>query len=189
MLLSLSGCIGFASASLPPALSPAEELTVEGANLPLTVGVVRHVYPAYSDSLVKALENTGLFDRVAHEEEFLTPPDLLARVDRQIHGNAMIPFWTLLTLGLVPTSVDEHHGYSFWLEVPGGAADRWHVEYDHLGRTTLGWLTLFEVIAPDRIVWPFNVEVRSSQRMMDHLSLQILEHRAALTDVARGAGR
>jgi hypothetical protein len=186
-LLSLAGCVGWASASLPPALTPDEEHVIAGAHLPLTVGVVRHVHPAYSDSLTEALQDTGVFDRVAPYEEFVTPPDLVARVDRQIHGSAFIPFWTLVTLGLVPTSDDEHHGYSFWLEVPGAEVDRWHVEYEHTGRTTLGWMALIDVVVPDRTVFPFSV--RGSQRMRDRLVLQILEHSESLADVARAHGR
>lgn len=184
VLLALPRCLGWGSAALPPRLTDAEERVVEGAHLPLTVGVVRFAYPAYSDSLVEVLEDTDLFDRVAPVEDFETPPDLLAHVDRRIHGTAVLPLWTLLTFGVIPSSYDEEHGSSFWLEAPGARSERWHVEYAHTGRTTLGWVALFDVFVPDRTVLPI-----TSSRMHDQLSLRILEHRDALLAAARRSTR
>ncbi len=186
-LLSLAGCVGWASASLPPAVTPEEKRVIAEVYFPLTVGVEQYVYTAYSDSLTRGLQDTGVFDRVLPYEQFATPPDLIARVDRRIHGRAVVPIWTLLTFGLVPTSYNDRHGSSFWLEVPGSEVDRWHVEYQHTGRSTLGWVALFDVVVPDRIVVPFSVD--RSQRMMDRLILQILEHRDRLDDVAHARAR
>ena len=92
-----SGCVGCASSALPPRLSAAEKAKLKGAHLPFTVGVERYVAPAYSDALVKALRNAGVFARVDHLERFTSPPALVARVERRIYGSTVIPVATLLT--------------------------------------------------------------------------------------------
>jgi len=174
LAIGLPGCVGWASSSLPPRLTDAELQWIEGTRLPLTVGVVPHVHPAYSDALAERLRDLGLFDRDDPVGEFETPPDLLASVDRQIHGGAVIPLWTLLTFGLVPTFHEEERGTSFWLTAPGPDGARWHVDSSHTGCTTLGWVALLDVFDGDRTVLPFAPE--HTQRMRDRLALEILEH-------------
>jgi hypothetical protein len=61
--LCLSGCLGWGSSSLPRALTDVERQAIDGVHLPLTVGVVPYVHPAYSDKLVEGLRDTELFDR------------------------------------------------------------------------------------------------------------------------------
>lgn len=67
-------------------------------------------------------------------------PDLLARVERPITGNAMIPILSLITLGLIPTVTEEEHGYSFSLRSPKSSEQVVIVEYVHRGYTVLGWV-------------------------------------------------
>jgi hypothetical protein len=162
---------GCASSSLPPTLSATAKARLKSAQLTFTVGVETYKYPAYSDALVKALRNTGVFVRVDHLERFSSPPALVARVEREIYGSSAIPLRTLLTLGLVPTTTEESFGYAFSLSRPGREAQRIPVEYLYRGRTTLGWKALFLRLTPN-----YSIDPESSLRFRGRLALAILDH-------------
>jgi hypothetical protein len=162
---------GYANSTLPPDLSATEKATLKTARMAFTVGVETYKFPAYSDALVKALRNTGLFVRVDHLERFSSPPALVARVKREIYGSSAIPLWTLLTLGLVPTKTEESFGYAFSLSRPGLESRRIPVEYSYRGRTTLGWEGLFLRLSPN-----YSIDPESSQRFRGRLALAILDH-------------
>jgi hypothetical protein len=162
---------GCASSTLPPDLSTAEKATLKTARMAFTVGVETYKFPAYSDALVKALRNTGVFVRVDHLERFSSPPALVARVEREIYGSSAIPLWTLLTLGLVPTKTEESFGYAFSLSHPDLESRRIPVEYSYRGRTTLGWEGLFLRLSPN-----YSIDPETSQRFRGRLALAILGH-------------
>ncbi|MDB6066947.1 MAG: hypothetical protein JWR26_3155 [Pedosphaera sp.] len=166
------GCVGVASSTLPPPLSATQKVRLKTARLPLTVGVERYKYPAYSDALVKALRNTGVFVRVDHLERFSSPPSLVARVERQISGSTVIPILTLLTFGIIPTTADETYGYAFSLGTPGREPQRVPVEYSYQGRVTLGWVSVFLWLTPGHST--FNPE--HNRRFRGRLALAILDH-------------
>ena len=151
--LATFGC-GCVSSTLPPDLSVGEKARLKTARMAFTVGVETYKYPAYSDALVKALRDTGVFVRVDHLEGFSSPPALVARVEREIYGSSAIPLWTLLTLGLVPSTTEESFGYAFSLSRPGQAARRIPVEYSYRGLTTLGWEALFLRLTPNYSIDP-----------------------------------
>jgi hypothetical protein len=176
--VSASGCVGWASSALPPRLSKAEKARVRQAHLPLTVGVERYEAPAYSESLRKALQRTKLFGRVDDLERFSSPPSLVARVERRIYGSTAIPVYPLLTLGIIPMSVQETAGESFSLSPPDHPEQRVKIDYSYRGRTTLGWIALLDVFHPNRTVFPFDPE--HSSHFRDHLRLSILEHEDTL---------
>src|SRR4051812_41220426 len=105
-----SGCVGWGSSALPPRLTSAEKARVKRTRLPLTIGVERYEAPAYSDSLRAALQRTEIFERVDDLDHFAEPPSLVARVERRIYGSSGIPVYTLLSFGIIPTSVQETAG-------------------------------------------------------------------------------
>jgi hypothetical protein len=178
-----NGCVGWGSSALPPRLSTAEEAKLKGAHLPLTVGVERYEAPGYSDGLVKALRRTGMFVSVEHLEQCTNPPALVARVERRIYGSTVIPLWTLLTFGIIPTNTEEETGYSFSFSSSVPAAQKLPVECAYKGRTMLGWIALFDGLQPDRILFPFDAE--NSRRFRDRLSLTILEHTEEIAAMAK----
>jgi hypothetical protein len=170
LLLLLGGCVGWASAALPPRLDDAEEAYLEARRddlRHLTVGV-----EGRAERLLAALRRTDLFARVEPLEEFDEPPVLVARVDRHVHGTAAIPVLALLTFGIVPSSVDEDWGESFILQAPDGRSPPIQVEYVHRGRTTLGWVALFDGLLPGRTIIPFSPH--RSRRMRDRIALATL---------------
>ena len=173
-----SGCVGWASSALPPRLTKTEKARIHRAHIPFTVGVERYKYPAYSDSLREALQRTKLFDRVDDLEKYSSPPTLVARVERQIHGSAVIPVYPLLSFGIIPDSTQETMGESFSFSSPVHPEDRVMIEYTYRGRTTLGWVALLDFFHPNRTAFPFFPE--HSRRFRDHLKLSILEQEDTL---------
>ena len=125
------------SAALPPEPGPAELALVNATHFRATVGVKRDRFPVYSEQLIGALRGTGLFDRVEREED-LPGATLLASVDRHIYGTATIPCVAFVSLGFVPTIVDEEWGEAFTLRrnVTGNRAVS--IDFSYTGPTTLG---------------------------------------------------
>jgi hypothetical protein len=143
--------VGCASTTLPPTLSPSEQAAIRQIRFPITVGVERFKFPVYSEGLTKALQATELFNAVADSAEFKTPPDLIARIERTIYGKATIPCLTGISLGLIPTTVQEEHGYSFSFASGSGLSDqRMPVEFSYSGPSTLGWYCLILNLSPNR---------------------------------------
>lgn len=139
---------GCGSSALPAPLTTEQRTSAEEASFPVTVGVERDQYPVYSDALLEVLRESGLFTRV---EPLEAAPDatLIAQVERRVYGTAVIPVFTAVSLGLVPTVVDEEHGYSFSLRTANGAGTKVLIDATYSGPTTLGWLAAVRNLSPD----------------------------------------
>lgn len=162
----LKGC---ASEQRPLPLNAGEELILDGKRLELSVGVDPSTPPVYAQNLLHALQETGLFSDIRPSEK-ITAPHLLARVERPISGNAVIPALTLITLGLIPTITEEEHGYSFSLRSRASTERVVTVEYVHRGYTVLGWMAGVLNFFPQ---WT-GEGVRDDPRFKDRLKLAIL---------------
>lgn len=143
---ALGGCI---SASLPPALTDAQRVSLARTHFKATVGVEEYKYPIYSEHLIHDLRATGLFDAVESIDR-LSNPDLIARVERSVYGTATIPLWTILTLGIVPTTVEEEHGHVFSIRAGDSPERSLVVNYTYRGPSTLGWYSAILNLFPDR---------------------------------------
>lgn len=178
----LSGCVGAGCSELPPQLSEIEAHIAEGPALGLSVGVERYRWPAYSDSLLKALRFSAVFCRVAPLDEFTQPPDLIARVQEEIYGTAVFPILTLISFGLIPHTSEEAHGESFSLTPPSGSNDGCDIRYVYRGETTLGWWALLKSIHPDFT----RSDPERSERYRLRLRYELLRRREALLAIAAG---
>jgi hypothetical protein len=178
-----TGCVGWGCTSLPPKLSQAEEAKWKAAHLPYTVGVVRHEAPPYSEALVAALRNTGLFVEVDHLDRLSNAPNLMARIEDIPSGNTAIPTWTLLTLGVIPFRGDERYGYVFSLSAPGDSESSLSLGYMYTSHFTLGWIALFEGLSPN--VNSFPSDPRNSVRFRGRMALAILEHADEMKRLAK----
>ncbi|TAN40283.1 MAG: hypothetical protein EPN25_08190 [Nitrospirae bacterium] len=148
IIVGLSG--GCASTSLPPKLTKAQLDEIAKTHFAVTVGVEDFKYPVYSEKLTKALQRTGLFDKVEPIKSFKEPPAYVARVERTIYGTAAIPILTGLSFGLIPTTVQEEHGHSFSLTATEGSNRKIPIEFSHRGPTTLGWWAVILNMLPNR---------------------------------------
>ena len=140
---------GCSSSSLPSAPTEAQIGLLEQTHFKSSVGVEAYKYPVYTERLIKDLRATGLFDRVEPIDQ-IDKPDLIARTERPVYGKATIPLWTIVTLGVVPTTVDEEHGHVFSLRRPGDSEPSELVDYTYRGPTTLGWVAAFLNLSANR---------------------------------------
>jgi hypothetical protein len=170
ILALLASC---ASSPLPPKLTEVESRRLSELPLPYSVGVARYKHPVYSEKLSDALEATGAFSRVAPLDQFGSPPDLIATVEESIHGTAVIPALTFLTLGVVPTLVDENHGFVFSLTTSSGRSKKTIIDASYRGTTTLGWAALVVNASPEYMQSDPEQSERF-RRMLAHRSLVAL---------------
>jgi hypothetical protein len=140
---------GCSSSSLPSAPTDAQIGLLERTHFKASVGVETYKYPVYTDGLIKDLRATGLFDRVEPLDQ-IDKPDLIARTERPVYGKATIPLWTIVTLGVVPTTVEEEHGHVFSLRRPDDPERSELVDYAYRGPTTLGWVAAFLNLSANR---------------------------------------
>jgi hypothetical protein len=141
----LSGCV---SQALPPALSRAQAQRLRELPLPVSVGVVRHRYPVYSERLAASLRASNVFERVAPLESFSRPPDLVATIEREVYGSTAIPAAFLLSAGVLPSTANESHGYVFALAPASNRSRKTLVDAHYRGKTTLGLPGLFIAASP-----------------------------------------
>ena len=164
---------GCASTASPPALTTTQRGDLASAQCHhVSIGVERYAWSVYSERLTAALRATHLFGRVDALDAFATPPTFVARVERPIYGTAAVPWLTAVTLGLIPTTVEEEHGYSFALTPRFAPIQRIPVEFSYHGPSTLGWRALFVNLAHGGTA----TDVYRHPSMIENLAWTIVEH-------------
>lgn len=161
--------------TLPSRLTSSQhELLSESYFTGITVGVERFHYPVYSDRLLIGLRGTHLFGRVDMIDAFLLPPTFVARVERPVHGAAVLPLVPTLTLGLVPITVDEEYGYAFSLN-RRAASLKAHVpvEFIYHDAAVFGWRGLVVNLSKDGTMG----DVYRHPRLHEALAWTIVQHR------------
>lgn len=176
----VGGCGG---TSLPPKLTPSQRESLAAAQFhTITVGVERFRHPVYSERLTAALGATHLFAHVDAVDAFDSPPTFVARVERPIYGTAVMPWTTALSLGLIPTTVDEEHGYSFSLSRTTEPTPKIPIEFSYHGTSTLGWLAAFLNLFKDGAA----ADVYRHPRLVEHLTWTIVEQGERICQQASG---
>lgn len=170
----LSG--GCGSGTLPPKLSQEQQAILKATRFPATVGVAKDKFPVYSDHLIRALQETRLFRRVDSLSSFSESPTLIARVERHIYGTAVLPLFTILSLGIIPTTVEEEHGHSFSLRSADTPDNGVQIEFSYRGPTTLGWYGGLLNLSSNRA----SGDVRTSKRFYDAFAWEIASWAAAI---------
>jgi len=180
VIVSLTLIVGFTggctSSTLPPQITSEQRALLQRTRIDVTIGVEDYQAPIYSENLTKTLGRTHLFTRVDRLANFTTPPDLVARVEEEIYGTATIPVWTGLSLGIVPTTVSEMHGYSFSLSRSGTAAPRIPIRFAYTGPTTFGWWAVVLNLSPNRTMR----DVDSHPRFAEAFAWEIATKRVAI---------
>ena len=100
------------SSTLPPKPSAAQLDAVRATHFMATLSIEAYKYPIYSERLISDLRTTGLFIAVGASEA-IPQAALIARIERPVYGKATLPFWPLVTLGVIPSTVEEEHGDVF----------------------------------------------------------------------------
>ena len=139
-VIFVSGLIGGCSSSiLPPALTEEEAALVASAQLNYVIGVEESNPKVYADKLITSLRRTNLFKQVDYINKLSGDPDIIAKVNENIYGSAVIPIFTAITLGIFPTWVKEEHGNSFSLIWKNKLNKTINVRSVYSGYTVLGW--------------------------------------------------
>ena len=174
MAYGLSG--GCTSGTLPPKLSQEQQAILKATRFQATIGVEEHKYPVYSDNLIQALQETGLFRRVDSLSSFSDSPTLIASVERRIYGTATVPILTALSLGIIPTTVEEKHGHSFSLRSADAPDNRVEIEFSYRGPSTLGWYSGLLNLSSNRA----SGDVGTSRRFYDAFAWEIASMAATI---------
>ena len=166
---------------MPPPISENDRQRIAKAHLPLTVGVEVFSAPVYSQRLVRQLRATKLFDRVDDLSKFPVPPDLIARVERPIHGEAAIPVRTFVTAGILSTTIPEEHGESFSMR-SGKCQDMTvPVAFTYSGEATIGWWAVVLNLGPNYS----KRDPESHPNYRDNLALRIVREADAFLAMKR----
>jgi len=167
---------GCAATRLPPRLSESERAILsEARQFPVVIAIQEYKYPAYSERLIRDLRSTGLFKTVKQAED-IRGVDFLARVEDTVYGTACIPLLTGITLGIIPTTVQEEHGNDFSIEPVFFMGNKVRIPYRYSTESVLGWKALFLNFSPN---WSLVSHDRTS-RYRDRFALSLLENKALM---------
>ena len=122
-----------------------------------------------------------LFDAVDYVDRLPGPPSVLARFDHTPYGTASIPFASLLTFGIIPTTVSEPLSFGCSFYSPVHPEQKVQIEYVYQSRTTLGWIAPFLAISPNVVM----TAADSHRRFYQRLSLAILDQTAEIQRLAK----
>jgi hypothetical protein len=141
------------------------------------VGVTRDNAQVYSDYLINYPRKTQLFDEVAPLESFQRATTFVARVDRGIYGTPTVPVFTAITLGVIPTTVDEEHGLEFSLVPSSPPRTPTAIRFSYKGPSTSGWWAFHRALSPNETLGSAD----SSARFVQGLAWHIVEHEKAIS--------
>ena len=163
------GLVGCASSPLPPKLDAPQLALIDRVDLPYRVAVEPYQYGLYSRLLMEDLQATNVFARVGMLED---SPDaqLLARVVHPVSNDyvAVIPLFSILSLGVVPTWFPMEYGASFELAPTTSSCSRTPVEVDasYEGTLVMGWVSSILNLSTRRTVR----DVRKTDRYRDAIA-------------------
>lgn len=135
----LSAC---GSQQLPRPLSPAERLEVRATTIPAVVGVLPSRGQEHEENLRRILDESGLFRRVALAADLDQAPDLAVVITGRCDRNptTLVPMFTWLTLGLLPTWVHDGQGYEISFHPPADGRRRVAIACGPDRAIAFGWL-------------------------------------------------
>ena len=140
VLISMSILVGCSTSRLPPNLGDEDLAKIQNLHFDVAVGVERYKFPAYSDNLLSVLSDLKVFDDVFYSDSGKSF-QLIARVESEVHGEAVIPLLTAITLGVIPTIVNENHGVVFSLS-DRKANVKTFIYGEYRDKVILGWVAL-----------------------------------------------
>lgn len=180
LAVGLTGC---ASSALPPELTDEQLKAIATTRFRATVGVEAFKFPVYSETLIARLRQTQLFERVDALEAFETPPTFVARVDRTVYGKAIIPLWTIISLGVIPSIVEEEHGHVFSLTPSATRAPKIAIDFRYRGPSMLGWAALYQgLFIRDQTLH----NNREHKRFIQSLAWHVVAHEKELSRLMPG---
>ena len=169
----------------PAAFSAAELRVLDSGPLPYSVSVVpwtpevaaqRGQEPgAYASSLATLLEASKTFRSCRLTTRRQASSDLLAMSSGQHCNTAVIPLWTVLSLGIIPTVFDDEDCEGVVL-LSGRAQSSASVEVEvrHKGTVVMGWAAVPLGLLPG---WSHG-SLQNDSRFRERFRLNLLRRRA-----------
>jgi hypothetical protein len=180
-LVALALVLAWTGGCVSTKLPAAAPDSVSTPPLELSVGVEADRIQPFSDELVHSLRAAGIFERVDRLDRLSSTPDLVARIEHGWQGAAVIPFFTVLSLGLVPTIVDETYGLAFSLHAPAAPERRVVIDTRWTGKLWLGFAAAVLNVSPGRT----SDDWRTHPRWPAHLRRSLGVHSAEIELLAR----
>jgi len=187
---------GCAVQRVPPAPTQEQQALLREPPLPYTVAVVpwssdeakqsskqRGKNPrSYTEKLADALKRSGAFRSVELDMDAALTTDLVAISRGDYCNTAVIPLWSIVSLGLYPTIFDETDCLGVIFRGGGGdtKSESAVVKFKYEGRVIMGWIAMPMAVLED---WERG-EPRSQTRYSELLRLAILQKRDAISGIA-----
>lgn len=178
---------------IPIAPSVAERRLLNEPPLPYSVVVVpwdstnkelggRNI-EAYSQPVVDLLAKSHAFTSVQLDLKRVRTADLVVASAGDYCNSAVIPFLSLITLGIVPTVFTDQAcvGMVFRAMHDSMHVDSVTVHYAHEGRVVMGWLAIPIGFLPG---WSHR-DASEGKRYRERVRLEVLKHRDELARLAK----
>ena len=187
-IAAMSGACG--AYRRPSGFTAAEQHVIDSAPLPYSVSVVPWTPEvaaqrgqdagAYAGGLAAMLEASKAF-RLCRLSDEQASSDLLATSTGQHCNTAVIPLWTILSLGIIPTVFDDEdcEGVVFRSGRKASPASV-EVEVRHKGTVVMGWAAVPLGLLPG---WAHG-SLQEDSRFRERFRLNILQRRADIDRLA-----
>lgn len=193
VLAGMTGACGAYRRPIPP--SDGERRLLESTPIPYDVsvvpwtqeaGAVRGQDPdAYAHSLATLLKASGAFRSSRFDPRHETDADLSA-TSTGIHCNsAVIPIWSILSLGIVPTVTEDEYCEGMVLRsarTPSSSSVE--IEIRHKGTVVMGWFAIPLGFLPG---WSHG-DMEDDSRYRERFRLSILRRRAEIERLVERGG-
>jgi len=178
----------------PPALNEQESQLLRALPLPYSVTVApwdaktafrmsRNTY-AYAEALALILIPTGAF-RTSHfrNNAQATDGDLIATSTGTYCNRAVIPLFTILSLGIIPTVFDDEDCVGMVLRRSGASepAPTVRIEIRNKHPVVMGWAGVIMGILPG---WSYG-SCRNDTRFRQRLRLEVIRHQSDIERLTR----
>ncbi|HUQ99051.1 MAG TPA: hypothetical protein VM166_06315 [Gemmatimonadaceae bacterium] len=193
--LFVAGLSGGCFAHQRPSPPTAEErVQLRDAPLPYTIAVAwwdketntGQNPEAYAGGLAKVVAASRAFKTSSYERSSNpTGQDLVATSTGLYCNTAVLPFLTIISLGIIPTVFDDEHCEGMLLRKAAGQPkhDGVEVTMRFKGRVVMGWAALFMGALPG---WSYR-SVESDSRFTERFRLAVIARRADIERLVRSS--
>ena len=139
--------MGCATSRLPSSLEMDEYTLSKDLKYNVIIGVEKYKYPAYSENLINILKSLDVFRDVVYVDEG-KDYNLVAKIEKEVYGESIIPILTIITFGIIPTIVEEYYGIIFSINERNNDKKTELINASFRNITILGWIALPMGILP-----------------------------------------
>lgn len=174
LVVILQGC---STSRLPSSIDAPKLEIIKNLKFDKVIGVEKYMYPAYSEKLKTVLKDLNVFNDVVYSDSG-SPYDLLARVDKEVSGTPVIPILTIISFGLIPTTVKESYGVIFSLN-DNEKNTKIVIDAAYYDDAVMGWMALPMKFSPK---YSFRDSPESSVRYRNYLKYKLYIYSESITN-------